>query len=67
MDELVDLIAANTSLNKKEAKVVAKLVVDYIKEKLPAPFASQIDSLLEGEGAMGAAADLLGSLLDGND
>ena len=67
MDELIDLIVANTSLNKKEAAVVAKLVVDYIKEKLPSPFDTQIDALLSGEGAIGAAADLLGGLLGGED
>ena len=63
MDELIDLVVEKTSLNKKEAAVVVKLVLDYVKEKLPSPFGAQIDALLEGEGALGAAADLLGGLL----
>ncbi len=63
MDELIDLVVEKTSLNKKEAAVVVKLVLDYVKEKLPSPFGAQIDALLEGEGALGAAADLLSGLL----
>jgi hypothetical protein len=63
MDELIDLVVEKTSLNKKEAAVVVKLVLDYVKEKLPSPFGAQIDALLEEEGALGAAADLLSGLL----
>ena len=63
MDELIDLVVEKTSLNKKEAAVVVELVLDYVKEKLPSPFGAQIDALLEEEGALGAAADLLGGLL----
>ena len=60
MDELIATVVEKTSLDEEEAAVVIKLVLEFIKEKLPAPVAGQIDNLLDGEG--GGAADMLGGL-----
>lgn len=62
MDELIAMVVGKTSLNEEEAGVVIKLVLDFIKDKLPAPVAGQIDNLLDGEGGLGGAADMLGGL-----
>jgi uncharacterized protein (DUF2267 family) len=62
MDELIASVVEKTSLDEEEAAVVVKLVLDFIKDKLPAPVGAQIDNLLDGEGGLGGAADMLGGL-----
>lgn len=64
MDELIAAVVEKTSLDEKEAAVVVKLVLDLIKDKLPPAVGGQIDNLLEGEGGLGNAADMLGGLFD---
>ena len=48
MDELVKLVAKKTGLSQDQAKTAVTLVVDYLKKKLPAPVAGQIDTVLGG-------------------
>ena len=62
MDELVKSVAEKTGLSEEMAETAVKLVLDYVKDKLPAPVAGQIDALLDGDST---AADLLGGLLGG--
>jgi hypothetical protein len=62
MDELIASVVEKTSLNEEEAAVVIKLVLDFIKDKLPPVVGGQIDNLLDGEGGLGGAADMLGGL-----
>lgn len=65
MEELVNLVVEKTGLPKQTAQTVVALVVDFIKKKLPAPVAAQVDAVLNNEGTMGQAANLLGGLLGG--
>jgi len=65
MEELVNLVVEKTGLPKQTAQTVVTLVVDFIKKKLPAPVAAQVDAVLNNEGTMGQAANLLGGLLGG--
>ena len=58
MNELVNLVSEKSGLNKEMSEMVVKLVLDFVKDKLPDPVAGQIDNLLEG----GSATDLLGGL-----
>ena len=46
MDELVKLVSKKTGLSKEMSETVVKLVLDYIKKKLPAPVAAQVDVIL---------------------
>jgi hypothetical protein len=48
MDELVKLVAQKTGLPEDQAKVAVETVVGFLKQKLPAPIASQIDGVLGG-------------------
>lgn len=82
MQELIDLVSKKTGLPKEQSKMAVEVVLDFIKKKLPAPVAAQVDALLSGQGAgaLGAlagamddgkldasdAANLLGGLLGGN-
>ncbi|MCS6993646.1 MAG: hypothetical protein N2117_14950 [Anaerolineales bacterium] len=65
MDELVNLVVEKTGLPKETAKTVVTLVVDFLKKKLPAPVAAQVDAVLNSKGLAGDAANLLGGLLGG--
>jgi hypothetical protein len=62
MDELVNLIVKKTGIPAATAKTIVGLVVDYLKKKLPAPIAGQIDGLLSGAGNVQNAEKLVGGL-----
>jgi hypothetical protein len=63
MDELVELVVKKTGIPKETAQTAVKTVLDFLKQKLPAPIASQIDGVLQGGGAdnlMKGLGNLLG-------
>jgi len=61
MDELVKLVVKKTGLPEAQAKQAVEVVIGFLKSKLPAPVAGQIDGLLAG-GAAGNVAQGLGGL-----
>lgn len=65
MDEIVALVMKKTGLPKETAQAAVKVVLDFLKKKLPAPVGASIDAFLSGKGEMAAAANLLGGLLGG--
>ena len=60
LEELVKLVAQRTGISEAQAKGAIETVLGFLKDKLPAPIAGQIDGLLSG----GAAPDL-GNLAQG--
>ncbi len=64
MDELVKLVVKKTGIPEETAQKVVETVLDYLKDKLPAPFAGMIDNFFEGEGA-GDLLEGLGDLFGG--
>ncbi len=67
MNELVNMIVDKTHIPAATAQTIVKIVVDFLKKKLPAPVAGQIDGLLSNdanvknaEGLLGKAGSLLG-------
>jgi hypothetical protein len=48
MDQLVNLVSQKTGLPKEQAKMAVETVLGFLKEKLPAPVAAQIDAVLSG-------------------
>ena len=66
MDELVRLLGQKFGLKEDTAKQVVTTVAEFLKTKLPAPVAGQIDGLLAGGKAdLGSLAKGLGGLLGG--
>jgi len=53
MDELIKLVSQKTGLPTETAKTAVETVVGFLKKKLPAPIASQIDGVLGGVSAKG--------------
>lgn len=62
MDELVQMVVKKTGMPEATARTAVQTVVDYLKKKLPAPVAGQIDAVLQGGGGgmMDAAKGLGG-------
>jgi hypothetical protein len=64
MEELVSLVVKKTGLPKETAQNVVKIVLDFLKKKLPPAVGSAIDGFLSGKGQVSGAADLLGGFLN---
>ncbi len=66
MDELIKLVTEKANISEDQARQAVTTVLDFLKTKLPAPVASQIDGLLSGggniAGSLGDAAKGLGGL-----
>ena len=60
MEELVILVSQKTGLSKEVSAEAVKIVVDFIKKKLPKPVAAQVDAVLGSGSAMDALGGLFG-------
>jgi len=61
MDEVVKMVSEKTGLSEEMSRVAVETVLTYLKGKLPAPIAGQLDNILEG-GGLGDLGDLAGGL-----
>jgi hypothetical protein len=57
MDELVKLVVEKTGIPEATALQAVETVIDYLKDKLPAPIAGRLDDVFEG-----GAGNMLGGL-----
>lgn len=60
MQELIQLVSEKTGLSQEHAKLAVDTVLGFVRAKLPAPLAAQVDSLLAGS----SAASALGGIGD---
>ena len=60
MDELVKLVSSKVGINEAQSKQAVQVVLGYLKEKLPAPIAGQVDAALKGD--MSGLEDVAGGL-----
>ncbi len=59
MDELANLVAQKAGISTDQARAAVSTVLDFLKQKLPAPIAGQIEGLLAGgSGALGSVGDV---------
>jgi uncharacterized protein (DUF2267 family) len=56
MDELIKQVAAKAGISEEQARSAVTTVIGFLKDKLPAPIAAQIDNTVSGEG--GTVGDL---------
>ena len=67
MNELVALIVKKTGIPKETAEKVVKIVIQYLKDKLPDTFDALVDKVLvagnDGKLDVGDAMNLLGGFL----
>lgn len=64
MDELIKLVVQKTGISEAQAKTAIDTVLGFLKKKLPAPLAGQVDAVLAGSEAANAIKGL-GGLLGG--
>lgn len=48
MDELVQLVSQKTGLPEEKSRQAVEIVLEYLKGRLPAPIAGQLDKIVEG-------------------
>ncbi len=66
IDELVQKLSQKTGLSPEKAQEVVNVIVGHLKEKLPAPLASGLDSYLAGGSVEGESlADKAKSMASG--
>ena len=52
MEELVNLVSQKTGLSEEMSRQAVDVVLDYLKQKLPAPIAGQLDNVVAGSGGL---------------
>jgi hypothetical protein len=66
MDELIKLVSKKVKIPEAQARQAVETVLGFLKDKLPAPIAAQIDGVLGGKkkdpGDVGKTTDVLGDL-----
>jgi hypothetical protein len=63
MEELVKLVSKKTGLSEDVSRQAVNAVIDFLKTKLPAPFAVQLDGILGGSSPdLGGLTSGLGGL-----
>jgi uncharacterized protein (DUF2267 family) len=60
MDELVKMVSKKVGISEAQAKQAVETVMAFLKDKLPAPIADQLDAVLEGD--VSGLGDLAGGL-----
>jgi hypothetical protein len=50
MKELINTIVQKTGISQEDAQKTVQVVFGFLKTKMPAPFAAQLDSFLSGSG-----------------
>ena len=62
MDELVNLVSEKTGIPEETAKKAVDVVLGFLKDRLPAPIAGQLDGILGNPNLGDTAGNLLGGL-----
>lgn len=68
MEELIKQVTAKAGISEDQARSAVTTVLDFVKSKLPAPIAGQIENAISGEGGgisgvVGDIASKAGGLL----
>jgi uncharacterized protein (DUF2267 family) len=62
MNEIVKLVSQKAGISEDVANKAVTTVLDYLKDKLPAPIAGQISALMSSGAPVAGAKDAVGSL-----
>jgi hypothetical protein len=66
MDELIRQVTERTGISEAQARSAVETVVGFLKDRLPAPIAGQLDGVIGGAGgAVAGLADQAGDVLGG--
>lgn len=59
MDALIKMVASKAGISEAQAKLAVNTVMGFLKEKLPAPIATQVEAALKQEATVKQAEDLV--------
>ena len=59
MNELTNIIVQKTGISQEDAQKTVQVVLGFLKTKMPASFATQLDSFLSGSGLPRETGDFL--------
>jgi len=64
MDELIKQVTAKAGISEDQARSAVNTVLDFVKNRLPAPIAGQIENAMKGEGGGigGGLGDIAGKV-----
>ena len=64
MEELIKQVTAKAGISEDQARSAVKAVLDFVKTRLPAPIAGQIENAISGEGGGigGTVGDIAGKV-----
>jgi uncharacterized protein (DUF2267 family) len=64
MDELIKQVTAKAGISEDQARSAVNTVLDFVKNRLPAPIAGQIENAMKGEGGgiAGGLGDIAGKV-----
>jgi hypothetical protein len=66
MDDLIKQVTERTGISESQARTAVETVMGFLKDRLPAPVAGQLEGVLGGAGgAIGTVADKAGDVLGG--
>jgi hypothetical protein len=68
MEELIKQVTAKAGISEDQARTAVSTVLDFVKQRLPAPISGQIENAMSGEGGgiggtLGDMASKAGGLL----
>jgi uncharacterized protein (DUF2267 family) len=64
MEELIKLVSSKVGIPEAQAREAVETVLGFLKDRLPAPIATQVDAALKGDvSGLGNLAGGLGGLL----
>ena len=60
MEELIKQVTTKAGISEEQARSAVNVVLDFVKNRLPAPIAGQIENAVKGEGGGigGVAGDI---------
>lgn len=61
MDELIKQVAKKAGINEAQAKQAVTVVLNFLKERLPAPIAAQVDAIIANPGLAAGLGSILGN------
>jgi hypothetical protein len=65
MEELIKQVTSKTGISEDQARTAVTTVLGFLKDKLPAPIAGQLDNVIGGGGAAGSTAGDIASKIGG--
>ncbi|HZQ90958.1 MAG TPA: hypothetical protein VFA60_04125 [Terriglobales bacterium] len=65
MNELIEQLKSRVGLNDSQASSAAQTVIEFLKQRLPAPVASQLENHIAGQGGEAGAVEGMKEKLGG--